>query len=135
MKTIFRYTFLLALPVVAMQSCTQPVDNAAAMKKIDSITMASLDQYRASLDSTCMADVMAQARLRADSLMTAAMKKGSSASKQKPPSKPSNQGTVSDRPGTQQDAPKTVTDRQGSINTSGPKTVTDRGGAQTPPKQ
>lgn len=137
MKNIIVIAIALVVSSFAMQSCNQPADNTAAMKKIDSLAMAKLDAYRHSLDSACMADVMAQARLKADSMMNVAMKKGSSKSSTKKTTTSTGGAptSVTDREGSQQGQPKSVTDRQGTKE-EGPKTVKDRSGAtQVPPKQ
>lgn len=136
MKNIIVILTALLVSTFAMQSCTQP-DNTAALNKIDSLALAKLDAYRHSLDSACMADVMAQARLKADSMMQASMKKssGKSSTKKTTTSTGGAPTSVSDREGSQQGQPKSVTDRQGTKE-EGPKSVKDRSGAtQTPPKQ
>lgn len=136
MKNIIFLVAALSVSSLAWLSCNKAADNTAALLKADSIANAQLTTYRHSLDSMCMADVMAQAQLKADSMMKASSKKGgSSSSKKTTTDKGGAPTSVSDREGSQQGAPTSVTDRQGTKQ-EGPKSVKDRSGAtQTPPKQ
>jgi len=131
MKKIIVALVVTSATLLAFQSCMKPADNSKTQARIDSLTNLKTTAYRDSLKLICMNDVMAQATARADSMMKAAAKKGGS--KKSSSTKKSNDGTVSDRPGSQQGQPKSVTDRQGTTNTSGPKTVKDRQGANPPP--
>ena len=94
------FTSLLIL-VFAIQSCNQPkVDTAKELATIDSLANVKLTAYSDSLNMICMDNIMVLAQARADSMMTAAMKKSASTgSKPKPKpvaSKPaSNNSTTS----------------------------------------
>lgn len=126
---------------LALQSCNQPkADVVKEMAMIDSMANAKITAYRDSLNIVCMNNIMVLAQAKADSMMTAAMKKTSSGSKPKPkpvanPAKP----TVSNRPGTTEAAKPTVTNRPGTTDAAKPS-VSNRPGATnqpatvTPPK-
>ncbi|MBK6481798.1 MAG: hypothetical protein KBF32_07110 [Chitinophagales bacterium] len=135
------FTSLLIL-VFAIQSCNQPkVDTAKELATIDSLANVKLTAYSDSLNMICMDNIMVLAQARADSMMTAAMKKSSSTGvkpKPKPVANPANP-TVTNRPGTTDAAKPTVTDRPGTTDAAKP-TITNRPGATnqpatvTPPK-
>lgn len=129
------------LVVLALQSCNQPkADVAKEMAMVDSMANAKITAYRDSLNIVCMNNIMVLAQAKADSMMTAAMKKTSPGSKPKPkpvanPAKP----TVSNRPGTTEATQPTVTNRPGTTDAAKP-TISNRPGATnqpatvTPPK-
>ena len=83
MKKIFFFTFLLPVTAFVYQSC-KPVDNSKEIAKSDSIADARIVMFRDSLRMACMSDVMAAAKMRADSMMQFALHKPGS----KAPSKP-----------------------------------------------
>lgn len=137
MKKIFVLTFATAVSALSFQSCTEPDNDATAWMRIDSLANARIVMLRDSLNMVCMNDVMVVAEFRADSMMIAAMKKlGKSYT---PPKKTTTTGStktsgVDVRPGSQEEGPKTVTDRKGTVDSaSGPKKVTDRKGVNNPP--
>jgi len=135
MKKIFFLTFSLLVTAFAYQGC-KPVDNSKAWAKADSIAGARLMMSRDSMKLACTNDVMNAAKMRADSMMAAMQNHGSSkGSKPKPPAPPAKQPGVSDRPGSQQAQPKSISDRKGTTDTThGPKKISDRKGVNAPPK-
>lgn len=138
--SIFSVAFAVAL---ALQSCNRPAaDPAKEMAMIDSAAGVRLQAYRDSLDMICMNQIMVLAQAKADSMMTAAMKKTAPGSKPKPkptsvpnPDKP----TVTNRPGTNEASQPTITNRPGTNEAAKP-TISNRPGATnqpatvTPPK-
>ncbi len=135
MKKIFFGTFSLMVTAFTYQGCA-PADNSKAMVRADSMAEARITASRDSLKMACMNEVLAAAMLRADSMtQMASMNKTSSNHGKKPVPPPAKPG-VNTRPGSQQEMPKSVTDRKGTIDSAhGPKKVTDRKGATTvPPK-
>lgn len=141
MKKLFSIFSSGLVIAIALQSCNQPkVDTAKEMAAVDSAANVRVMAYKDSLNLVCMNNIMVLAQAKADSMMTAAMKKTPAGSKPKPkpvanPSKP----TVTNRPGTTDAAKPTVTDRPGTTEATKPS-VTNRPGATnqpatvTPPK-
>ncbi|MEP7128504.1 MAG: hypothetical protein ABI729_06540 [Chitinophagales bacterium] len=134
MKKLFSIFSSGLVIAFALQSCNQPkVDTAKEMAMIDSLANAKVTAYHDSLNLVCMNNIMVLAQARADSMMTAAMKKTSPGSKPKPkpvanPAVP----TVTNRPGTTDAAKPTVTDRPGTTDAAKP-TISNRPGATTQP--
>lgn len=98
MKKIFFFPFLLLATAFVHQSCG-PVDNSEEIAESDSIADARLVMFRDSMMMACMSDVMAAARLRADSMMQFAMRTpGAKApSKPKAPPPPKSSGKLSEK--------------------------------------
>jgi hypothetical protein len=129
MKTTLIIFSAAVMASMALQSCNQPkVDTAREWASIDSMANLRVVAYRDSLQMSCMNNIMAMAKMKSDSMMTAAMSKGGKP-KPKPAPKPDNSTpTVTNRPGTTN--PTSVSDRPGSSNASGEKpTITNRPGA------
>lgn len=85
MKKIFSILSTGLVIAFALQSCTQPkVDTAREMAIIDSMANVKVMAYSDSLKTICMNNVMVLAQAKADSMMTAAMKKTAPGSKPKP---------------------------------------------------
>src|SRR6266480_153648 len=99
MKKIFFLTFSLLVTAFLHQSC-KPVDNTKAIMESDSIANARLVMLNDSLKMSCVADVMAAAKMRSDSMMMMMQSHGSSkGSKGKPPKAPVSEPSLSNRPG------------------------------------
>lgn len=85
MKKVFSIVLPAVLVAFLMQSCTQPkVDTAREWATIDSLAQIRVASYSDSLKMVCMNNVMVLAQARADSMMTAALKKAAPGTKPKP---------------------------------------------------
>ena len=130
MKTTLIIFSAVVMASMALQSCNQPkVDTAREWASIDSMARMRLVVYRDSLQMGCMNNIMAMAKVKSDSMMTAAMSKpGKPKPKPVAPKPDNSKPTVTNRPGTTN--PTSVSDRPGSTNASGEKpTITNRPGA------
>lgn len=136
--------FLIAAGILALAaSCNTGTasDPAAEAAKIDSMANARLEELKLELMARNDSTIMALARERADSILLAMGNKPVTTSTPKrvisrdkgtsttdAPSKTSNTGSVNDRPGATNGAPKSVNDRPGATNGDN-KSVNDRPGA------
>ncbi len=133
MKKIFFLTFSLLATAFAYQGC-KPADNSKCMMMADSMSDAKLVLLRDSLRMSCMNDVMMAAQMRADTMMMTMQNHGSSRGTKSKPAPPKATG-VGNRPGSQQELPKTIGDRKGTLDSArGPKKISDRKGVNNPPQ-
>lgn len=135
--------FLIAAGILALAaSCNTGTasDPAAEAAKIDSMANARLEELKLELMARNDSTIMALARERADSILLAMGKKPTTTAPKRVitrdkgtstsdvTDKASNAGSVNDRPGATNGAPKSVNDRPGATNGDN-KSVNDRPGA------